>query len=96
MKPLQFGQISTAEPHRSVGSLRDLRSEVTGLITGLSHYSFQRLMVINPATGFIPLSLLSIVLALVIWENNWFYGKNIVWGTGKKNSMFALGYFFIS
>ena len=33
-------------------------------------------------TTFIPLSLLSIVLTMVMWENSKWLGKNIVWGTG--------------
>ena len=37
-------------------------------------------------TGFIPLSPLSNVLAMVIWENKQWLGKNVVWSTGKKNS----------
>ena len=34
------------------------------------------------ARGFIPLSPLSIVLTLVMWENSQWVGKNIVWSTG--------------
>ena len=38
------------------------------------------------ATGFIPLSPLSIVSTMVMWESNQWLGKNVVRSTGKKIS----------
>ena len=43
--------------------------------------SFQVLIIVI-VTRFIPLSSLSIVLAMVMWENCQCLGKNIVWSTG--------------
>ena len=38
------------------------------------------------ATGFIPLSPLSIASTMVMWESSQWLGRNIVQSTGKKNS----------
>ena len=43
-------------------------------------------LVIVIATRLIPLSLLSIVSAMVMWESSRWLGKNVVQSTGKKNS----------
>ena len=69
-----------AKPHSSVGSVMELR---TGrwFDPWLSQYSFQGLTIVI-ATGFIPLSLLSVVLTMVMWERSQWLGKNIVRNTG--------------
>ena len=66
-----------AEPHSSVGSIADLR---TGrwFDSMLSQYSFQRLMIVI-ATGFIPLSMLSVVSTMNIWQRSQWLGKKIVY-----------------
>ena len=46
----------------------------------LRQYSFRGLMRVV-AKGFIPLSLLSVVLTIVMWENSQWLGKKIVWST---------------
>ena len=43
----------------------------------LSQYSFPGLMIVI-ATGFIPLSTLSVGLTMVMWESSQWLGKNIV------------------
>ena len=47
----------------------------------LSQYSFRGLMMVI-ATGFIPLSMLPIVLTMFTWESSQWLGKNTVWSTG--------------
>ena len=47
----------------------------------LGQYSFRGLM-IAIATGFIPLSPLSVVLTMVMWESSQWLGKNILWSIG--------------
>ena len=74
-----------AEPHSSVGSIADLTTVGGWFDPLLSQYSFGGLMVVI-ATGFIPLSPLSIVSTMVMWERSQWLGKNIVQNTGKKNS----------
>ena len=56
-----------------------------GFDPGLGQYSFPGLMIVI-GTWFIPLSPLSIVSTMVMWESSQWLGKNIVWSTGKKNS----------
>ena len=64
-----------AEPHSSIGNVADLR------LGGRSaNIFFQGLMIVI-ATGFIPLSLLSVVSTMVMWESSQWLGKNIVRGT---------------
>ena len=70
-----------AKPHSSVGTVADLRTGGRWLDPRLSHYSFQELMIVV-VTGFTPLSPLSIVSTMVMWENCQWLGKNIVWCTG--------------
>ena len=66
---------------QSVGSIAGLRTaEVAG--------SFRELRIVI-ATGFIPLSPLSVVSTMVKWESNQWLGKNIVRSTSEKNSMKA-------
>ena len=69
--------VYSAEAHSSVGSIADLR-------TGghwLGQYSSRGLMIVI-ATGFIPLSQLSVVSTVVMWESSQWLGKNIVRSTG--------------
>ena len=70
-----------AEPHHSVGSVVDLRTGGRWFDPWLSQYSFRGLMIVI-ATGFIPLSLLSFVSTIVMWESSQWLGKNIVCSTG--------------
>ena len=58
--------------------------KVFGSIPGLCPYIFQGLMIVI-ATGFIPSSLLSLVVTMVVWENSQWLGKNNTWSTGKKH-----------
>ena len=51
---------------------------------GYGQCSFRRLLIVI-ATGFIPLSPLSIISTMVMWESSQWLGKNIVPSTGKKN-----------
>ena len=74
-----------AEPHISVGSVADLRTGGRWFDPRLGQYSFQGLMIVI-ATGFIPLSLLSVVSTMVIWESSQWLGVNIVRRTGLKKS----------
>ena len=56
-----------AEPLCSVGSVADLRTGGRWFDPGLEKYSFRGLMIVI-ATGFIPLSPLSVVSTIVMWE----------------------------
>ena len=69
-----------AEPHSSFGSTVDLRTGGCWFDPWLVQYSFQGLMIVI-ATGFIPLSLLSVVSTVVMWESSQWHGKNIVQST---------------
>ena len=59
-----------AEPHCSVGIAlqTNLRTGGRWFDPQLGQYSFQGLMMVT-ATGFIPLSQLSVVLIMVMWES---------------------------
>ena len=70
-----------AEPHSSVGSVQDLRTRGRWFDPRLGQYSFRGLMIVI-ATVVIPLSPLSIVLTMVMWESSQWLGKNIVRSTG--------------
>ena len=75
-----IGHLLRGEPHWSVSSTADL----TGghwFDPWLCQHSFGRLMIVI-ATGFIPLSPLSVVSTKVMWESSQWLGKNIVWRTG--------------
>ena len=74
-----FGK-GLAKPHSSVGSFEDLRAG-RWFDPWLGHYSFRGLIIVI-ATGFIPLSPLSVVLTMVMWESSQSLGKNIVRCTG--------------
>ena len=76
--------IMYAEPHTSVNNVADLRTGGCWFNPRLSHYSFRGLMIVI-VTGFIPLSMLSVVSTMVVWESSQCLGKNIVWSTGSKN-----------
>ena len=56
------------------GSVVDLRTGGRWFDTRLGQYSFRGLMIVI-ATGFIPLSPLSVVSAMVMWESNQWLGK---------------------
>ena len=66
-----------AGPHSSVSSVADLRTGGRWFDPWLRQYSFRGLMIVI-ATGFIPLSPLSIVSTNVIWESSQWLGKNVV------------------
>ena len=74
------GNKKQSEPHCSVCSTVDLR---TGrwFDLWLGQYYFQGLMIVV-ATGFIPLSLLSVGSTTVTWESSQWLGKNTVRSTG--------------
>ena len=57
--------LDQAEPHSSVGSSADLRTGGQWFDLRLGQYSFRGLMIVI-ATGFIPLSPLSVVSTMVI------------------------------
>ena len=76
---------SFAKPNSSAGSVADLGTGGHQFNPQLGQYSFRGLMIVI-ATGFIPLSPLSDVLTMVMWESNRWLGKNIVRSTGYKNS----------
>ena len=66
------------EPHSLVA---DFRIEGRWFEPWLCQYSFRGLMVVI-ATGFIPLSLLSVVSTIVMWESSQWLVKNTVPSTG--------------
>ena len=66
-----------AEPHSSVGSVADLKTGGHWFDPLLCYYSFQGSMIVI-ATGFIPLSPLSVVSTVVKWESSQWLGMNIV------------------
>ena len=66
-----------AKPCSTVGSLQDLRTGGRWLDPRLGQYSFPGLMKVV-VTEFIPLSPLSIVSTMVMWESSQWLGKNIV------------------
>ena len=61
----------------SVDSVQDLRTGGYRFDPLLGQYSFQGFMMVI-ATAFIPLSVLSIVSTMVMWESSQWLGKNIV------------------
>ena len=70
-----------AEHHSSIGKEADLRAGGRGFDPRFSQYSFRDLMIVI-ATGFIPLSPLSVVSTMVMWESSQLLEKNIVRSTG--------------
>ena len=65
--------MKNAQPHSSVGSVQDLRTQGRWFDPRLSQYSFRELMTVL-ATGVIPLSQMSIVSKLekqpVFWKEH--------------------------
>ena len=70
-----------AEPYSSVDGVADLRTGGRWFDLRLGKYSFQGLIMVN-ATGFVPPSPQSVVLAMVMWESSLWLGKDIVRSTG--------------
>ena len=69
------------ESHSSVCSIADFRTGGCWFDPLLGQYSFRGLLIVI-ATGFIPFSLLSIVLTIVKLESSQWLGKNIVRSPG--------------
>ena len=67
--------------HKTLGSVQDLRTGSRWFNPRLGQYSFRGLMIVV-VTGFIPLSPLSIVSTMVMWESSLCSGpeKSIVRG----------------
>ena len=78
---LVFFAHEVAEPHSSVDSVADLSTGGRWFDPRLGQYSFRELMIVI-ATGLIPLSPLSVVSTMVMWESNLWLGKNTVRSTG--------------
>ena len=74
-----------AKPYSSVGSIADLRTGCCWFDPRLGQYSFRGLMIVT-STEFIPLSPLSVVLTMVMWESRQWLGKNIGQSIDEKNS----------
>ena len=72
-----------AEPHSSVCNFADLRTGGHWFNPRLDQYSFQGLMIVI-ATGFIPLSPLSAVSTMVMWESSQWLEKNTLRSTSQK------------
>ena len=72
---------SIPEPHSSFGGVSDLRTGGCWFDPWLGQYTFGGLMIVI-ATGFIPLSPLSVLSTEVMWESSQWLGKNIVQSTG--------------
>ena len=65
--PAVCPNVPLSEPHSSVGSFADLGTGGRLFDPRLGQYSFRELMtIISP--GLIPLSLLSVVSTMVMWE----------------------------
>ena len=64
------------EPHSSIGSVADLRTGGRWFDPRFGKYSFRGLITVI-ATGFIPLSPLSVTSTMVMWESSQWLGKNI-------------------
>ena len=73
--------LTNFEPHSSVDSVVDLRTGGRWFDPRLGQYSFQGLRIVF-ATGFIPLSPLSVVSTMVLWESSQWPGVNIMRSTG--------------
>ena len=67
LKKIQIVQSFIAEPHSTVGSVADVRTGGRWFDPLLSQYSFRGLMIVI-ATGFTPLSPLSVVSTMVCWK----------------------------
>ena len=64
-----------AKPHSSVGRVTDFRTGGRWFDPRPGQYLFPGLII---ETGFIPLSLLSVVSTMVMWESSKWLGKNIM------------------
>ena len=64
-----------------VGSVANLKKGGCWFDSRLGQYSFRGLKIVI-ATGFIPLSPLSVVSTMVMWESSQWLEKNIVGSTG--------------
>ena len=60
-------QSDLVEPHSSVGRIAHLRTASRWFDPRLGQYSFRGLMIVIE-TGFIPLSPLSIISTMIMWE----------------------------
>ena len=74
-----------AETYSSIGSIQDSRTRGRWSDPRRGQYSFRGLIIVI-ATGFIPLSSLSIVSTIVMCKSSQWPGKNIVRSAGKTNS----------
>ena len=68
--------VKQSRPSNSVCKVQDLRKGGRWFDPQHGQYSFQGLMIVI-ATVFIPLSQLSIVSTMVVWESSRWLGKNI-------------------
>ena len=68
------------KPNSLVGGVQDFRKESLWFDPQLGQYSFRRFMIVI-ATGFIPLTPLSIVSSMAMLESSQWLGKNIVRST---------------
>ena len=66
--------LDSTQSNSSVGSVADLRTGGHWFDPRLAQYSFQGLMIVI-AIGFIPLSPLSVVSTMVMWESSQWLGK---------------------
>ena len=73
-----------SEPHSSVGSVADLIKGGRWFVPRLDQYSSRGLIVI--ATGFIPLSPLSVVSTMVMSESSQWLGRNLCGVLVKRTS----------
>ena len=74
-----------AEPQSSVGRVAHLRTGGGWFDPRLGQNSFRGLVIVI-ATGFIPLSPLSDVSTMVMWESRRWLGKNIMQNSCSKNT----------
>ena len=65
-----------SESHSSVSSIVDLRTGSHWFDPRLGQYSLRGLIIVT-VTGFIPPTLLSVVLTMVMWESSHWLGKNM-------------------
>ena len=78
---MHLSMLSRAESHSSVASVTVLRKGGPQFDPRLGQYSFQGFMIVI-ATGFIPLSPLSMVSTKAMWESSQWLEKNFVRSTG--------------
>ena len=78
--------LNSAKPLSSVDSVANLRTGGHWFYPRLGQYFFRGLMIVI-ATGFIPLSLLTVVSTMAMWESSQWLGKNIVQVKKLQESM---------